>query len=255
MKLTIDTDQRSVVLEKDGQTNRLDLFSTEAFEAISNVWLKASWQAKYPYTFTWMGRPIIQHPEDMVRLAEVIYRVKPDVIVETGIAHGGSLIYYASLLKAMGKGRVVGVDIEIRPHNRDAIDAHELRPLITTIEGSSIDPSVVARVRSEIKPGDVVMLILDSNHSKAHVAAELEAYHDLVSRDSYIVSTDGIMRDVYDCPRGRPEWKEDNPCAANEEFLAKHPEFVLEQPEWAFNESELGNVITGWPDSYLKRIA
>src|SRR6202022_4695269 len=130
---------------------------------------------QFPPPSPWRGRPIIQHPEDMVRLAEVIYSVKPDVIIETGIAHGGSLVYYASLLKAMGRGRVIGVDIEIRPHNRAAMEAHELKPMITMIEGSSIDPGIVAKVKSHVKPSETVLLILDSNHSKAHVAAELEA--------------------------------------------------------------------------------
>src|SRR6266702_3808593 len=206
MKITIDTDSKSVVLQ-DGPTARaVDLYSREAFEAVSDIWMKLSWQAKYPYTFTWLGRPIIQHPEDMVRLAEVIYAVKPDVIIETGIAHGGSLVFSASLLKAVGKGRVVGVDIEIRPHNRAAMDAHELRPMITMIEGSSIDLAVVAEVKSHVKPGDTVLLILDSNHSKAHVAAELAAYHDVVTKGSYIVSTDGLVRSVHDTPRGNSEW-------------------------------------------------
>lgn len=251
MKLEIDTTAQTVAV--DGR--QMPLYSKEAFELISDVWLKTSWNQKYSYTFTWFGRPVIQHPEDMVRLAEVIYAVKPDVIIETGIAHGGSLIFYASLLKAMGKGRVIGVDIEIRQHNRAAMEAHELIPLITMIEGSSIAPEIVAQVRAIVKPADTVLLILDSNHSKAHVAAELEAYSDLVTKGSYIVSTDGIMRDVYDTPRGDPSWKNDNPCAANEEFLSRHPEFELETPNWRFNESELDKVITGWPDCYLKRIA
>jgi cephalosporin hydroxylase len=255
MKFTIDTDSNSVVIQDGATARTLDLYSKDAFEVISDVWLKTSWQAKYPYTFTWMGRPVVQHPEDMVRLAEVIYDIKPDVVIETGIAHGGSLIYYASLLKAMGKGRVVGVDIEIRAHNRAAMEAHELKPLITMIEGSSIDPQIVAQVKSHVKPGETVLLILDSNHSKSHVAAELEAYHDVVTKGSYIVSTDGIMRSVYDTPRGNPEWQHDNPCAANEEFLARHPQFALVYPKWNFNESELDKVISGWPDSYLKRIA
>lgn len=254
MKVTIDTDQQALTVQDNAGSRSLPLYSKEAFDLVSEIWLKQSWDQKYPYTFTWFGRPIVQHPEDMVRLAEVIYAVKPDLIVETGIAHGGSLVYYASILKAMGKGRVVGVDIEIRPHNRAAMEAHELKPLITMIEGSSIAPEIVAKVKGMIKPGETVMLILDSNHSKAHVAAELEAYNDIVTPGSYIVSTDGIMRMVYDTPRASPEWKDDNPCAANEEFLARHPEFKLEQPAWLFNESKLDRTITGWPDCYLKRV-
>ncbi len=202
-----------------------------------------------------MGRPIIQLPEDMIRTQEVIYRTKPDVIVEAGVAHGGSLIYYASLCKAMGVGRVVGVDIEIRPHNRRAIEAHELFPYITLIEGSSTDPAIVDEVRRQVKPGETVLVILDSNHTKRHVLDELEAYHGLVTPNSYIVATDGIMRDVADVPRGQPEWARDNPAAAAADFVEHHPAFVIEQPAWPFNESALTHNITHWPTAWLRRTA
>src|SRR6187397_1293200 len=122
MKLLIDTTSKSLSVD-DGRA--LDLYGKEAFELISDLWLKTSWNQKYSYTFTWMGRPIIQHPEDLIRLQEAIFTLRPDVIIETGVAHGGSLIFYASLFKAMGHGRVVGIDIEIRPHNRAAVEAHE----------------------------------------------------------------------------------------------------------------------------------
>jgi len=191
----------------------------------------------------------------MIRTQEVIYRTKPDVIVEAGVAHGGSLIYYASLCKAMGVDRVVGVDIEIRPHNRRAIEAHELFPYITLIEGSSTDPAIVDEVRRQVKPGETVLVILDSNHTKRHVLDELEAYHGLVTPNSYIVATDGIMRDVADVPRGRPEWARDNPAAAAADFVARHPAFVIEQPAWPFNESALTRNITHWPTAWLRRTA
>src|SRR5690606_19131155 len=145
---------------------------------------------KYVYGFSWMGRPIIQLPEDMIRIQEVVYRLKPDVIVETGVAHGGSLIFYASLCKAMERGRVIGIDIEIRPHNRKAIEAHELAGFITLVEGSSTDPAIVQEVKSLVAPGETAIVILDSNHSKQHVLDELEAYADLVSVGSYIVACD-----------------------------------------------------------------
>ena len=254
MKLTIDTASQKLVIENTGQSQEIDLYSKEAFELISQEWLKVGWNQKYTYTFSWMGRPIIQLPEDMIRLQEVIYRVKPDAIVETGIAHGGSLVYYASLCKAMGRGRVIGVDIEIRPHNRKAIETHELFPLITLIEGSSIAPEIVDRVKSLLRPGEVVMVILDSCHSKEHVMAELEAYHPLVTPDSYIVATDGIMREVAQAPRGREEWTWDNPATAAAEFVSQHPEFVIEQPSWLFNESELTENATHWPGAWLKRV-
>ena len=136
MKLIIDPEARKLVHETSSETHIFDLYSREAFELISMQWVRVGWNQKYPYTFSWMGRPIIQLPEDMIRIQEVIYRVKPDVIIETGVAHGGSLIYYASLCKAMENGRVIGIDIEIRPRNRKAIEYHELSSYLRLIEGS-----------------------------------------------------------------------------------------------------------------------
>ena len=253
MKLIIDTDKSRLVLESVEGQRTLNLYSKEAFELISHQWLKIGWNQKYPYTFSWLGRPIIQIPEDIVRAQEVIYQVKPDVIVETGIAHGGSLIYYASLCKIMGKGRIIGIDIEIRPHNRQAIESHELFSYITLIEGNSIANDIVAKVKSLIKVNEKVLVILDSNHTKAHVSAELNAYHDLISSGSYLVVTDGSMQDLHNVPRGIPEWKTDNPVVAAAEFVQKHQEFVMEQPSWPFNESELTENITHWPNAWLRR--
>ena len=251
MRIVIDTEERT--LTADGR--RLDLYGKEAFELISDLWLKTSWNQKYSYTFTWLGRPIIQHPEDLVRLQEAIVTLRPDVIIETGVAHGGSLIFYASLFKAMGhEGRVVGIDIEVRPQNRRAVEDHELASYITLIEGDSAAPETVERARARVRPDDKVMVILDSNHTKDHVARELEAYASLVSPDSYIVATDGIMGFVHDTPRGTPEWISDNPSQAATEFAARHPNFVLEEPKWQFNESELDRTITAWPDAWLKRV-
>jgi cephalosporin hydroxylase len=246
-------DKRILVVEEMKGLRTLDLYTRESFELLSRVWLQVGWNEKHPYTFTWMGRPIIQLPDDIVRIQEVIYCVRPDVIVETGVAHGGSLVLYASLCKAMGHGRVVGIDIEIRPHNREAIEAHPLAPFMTLVEGSSTAPEVVAQVRGMVHQDETVLVILDSNHSKAHVAAELEAYHGLVTPNSYIVATDGSMKFLHDAPRGRPEWSWDNPTAAAEEFAAAHPEFVHEQPAWFFNESQLRENVTHWPGAWLRR--
>lgn len=255
MKLTLDTDARTLTLDEGGQVRVLDLYSREAFEAISRQWVRVGWDQKYQYAFSWMGRPVIQLPEDMIRLQEVVCRLKPAVIIETGVAHGGSLIFHASLCKAMGQGRVIGVDIEIRPHNRAALEAHPLGDRITLVEGSSTAPEIVARVTSLVQRGETVLVILDSNHSYAHVSHELEAYSGLVTPGSYIVATDGIMYDLADVPRGTPEWVTDNPMAAARDFAAKRPDFVIEQPEWPFNESDLRRNITHWPGAWLKRIA
>lgn len=255
MKLMLDTESKTLILDEAGQSRVLDLYSKEAFEAISRQWVRVGWNQKYQYTFSWMGRPVIQLPEDMLRMQEVIFQLKPDVIIETGVAHGGSLIFYSSLCKAMEKGRVIGIDIEIRPHNRAAIEAHPLSDRIMLIEGSSTAPEIVAQAKALVKPGETVLVILDSNHTYAHVHDELEAYAELVSPGSYIVATDGIMYDLADVPRGVPGWTTDNPTFAARDFAAKHPEFVIEQPVWPFNESALEHNITHWPGAWLKRVS
>ena len=215
--------------------------------------MNIGWVLKYSYTFTWLGRPLLQLPEDVLRIQEVIYRIKPDVIVETGVAHGGSLILYASLCKAMENGRVIGVDIEIRPHNRAAIESHFLSSHITLIEGSSIDVSVVSRVRELIKPGETVMVMLDSCHTKSHVLGELKAYAPLVTSGSYIIATDGIMEQLVGAPGSRPDWAWNNPRQAALEFASHNPDFLLEEPAFAFNEGMVRERVTYWPDAYLRR--
>lgn len=255
MKINVDTDAATLTVTDGGREEVIDLYSRAAFEALSRQWVRVGWNQKYQYTFTWMGRPMIQLPEDVLRMQEVIHRLRPDVVIETGIAHGGSLIFYASLMKAMDKGRVVGVDIEIRPHNRAAIESHPLADRITMIEGSSTAPEVVARVEAEVRPDETVLVILDSDHSYAHVLDELRAYADLVTTGSYIVATDGIMHDLSDVPRGAPGWATDNPTRAAADFAAEDDRFVVETPAWEFNESDLRDNITHWPGAWLKRIS
>jgi len=253
MKLIINNEDNTLTQKIEGNKRVFNLYTKEAFELLSQQWVKVGWSQKYQYTFSWMGRPIIQLPEDMIRIQEVIYRIKPDVIIETGIAHGGSLIYYASLCKAMEKGRIIGIDIEIRPHNRQALESHELFPYITLIEGSSIDESIINNVKSLVKAEETVLVILDSNHTKQHVLDELNAYHSLVTPGSYIVATDGIMKELHDVPRGISDWKVNNPEVAATEFSQKHSEFIIEQPHWSFNESDLTENITHWPSAWLRR--
>jgi cephalosporin hydroxylase len=254
MRFSIDTEASQFVIEENGETRILDLYGQEAYDYIAPLWMKTSWNQKYPYTFTWLGRPIIQHPEDMIRTQEAIFTIKPTVIVETGVAHGGSLVFSASLLRLLGGGKVVGVDIEIRQHNREAIEEHPLSKDIILIEGNSTAPEIVSAVESHIGPNDRVLVILDSAHSYAHVAKELEAYHHLVTPGSYIVATDGLMQDLHDVPRGNPAWREDNPAAAARDFVANHPGFEIRQPPWLFNESSLKTNLTGWPDAWVYRL-
>ena len=250
--IKVDIEQGIVSVEEAGKTSTHRLDTPEAFKIISDLWLRAGWDNKHVYTFTWLGRPIIQLPEDMFRLQEVIHTVRPDVIVETGVAHGGSLVFYASLCKAMGQGRVIGVDIEIRPHNRAAIESHDLSSFITLIEGSSIDPAVVEKVRSQIVPGERVLVLLDSCHTKEHVLAELAAYSKLVTRGSYIVAMDGIMEKVVGGPRTQPDWSWNNPRQAAFEFVQANPEFTIEEPPFLFNESNISERVTYWPSAFIK---
>lgn len=254
MRITIDTESSQVEIVENGVKKNLSFDCPEAFRYVSQAWLRIGWDLKYVYSFTWMGRPIIQLPEDMLRMQEAIYRIRPDVIIETGIAHGGSLIFYASLCKAMGKGRVIGIDIDIRSHNRAAIEAHELYPYVTLIEGSSIDSAVVGLVKSMVQADDAVLVILDSNHSKDHVLGELEAYGPLVTQGSYIVATDGIMKDLVGAPRSQSDWDWNNPCEAAKEFTGRHPEFRIENPLKLFNEGGVMDEVTYWPQAWICRL-
>ncbi|MBK9146157.1 MAG: cephalosporin hydroxylase family protein [Candidatus Melainabacteria bacterium] len=254
-QLIIDFDRHIVRCNRDGAALEHPLDGPEAFKLLSKLWLRSGWASKYSYSFTWFGRPIIQIPEDMVRIQEIIYKVKPDVILETGIAHGGSLILYASLCKMLGKGRVIGIDIEIRAHNRKAIEEHELFPLITMIEGGSTDKEIVDQAGSLIKEGERVLVLLDSCHTKEHVARELELYAPLVSVGSYILVADGIMQDVVGAPGSKPDWGSNNPRQAVLEFIDKHPNFQIEEADFLFNEGLVEERITYWPDGFIKRLS
>lgn len=253
MSLKFEYDESVGVIRHDGR--ELTLSDPEAFELISQAWLRSGWDTKYVYGFSWLGRPVIQLPEDMMRIQELIYALQPNVIVETGVAHGGSLVFYAGLCAAMGKGRVIGIDIDIRPHNREAIEAHRLSPMVSLVEGSSIAPEVVSRVKDQIGAAETVLVLLDSNHSRDHVAAELEAYGPLVSPGSYIVACDGIMKQVTGAPRTNPDWTWNNPLSAIKAFLEDHPEFEAHEPEWPFNEGSVCQRVTYWPKAYLRKLA
>jgi cephalosporin hydroxylase len=253
--IRIDLEAGTVEEESASGMRSYPIGTPEAFAIISKAWLRSGWDNKQVYSFTWMGRPIIQLPEDLVRLQEVLHRLRPDVLIETGVAHGGSLVFYASLFKVLGRGRVIGIDIEIRPHNRRALEEHELSPYITLVEGSSVERSLVDRVAGLVRPGEKVMVMLDSNHTKEHVLKELEAYGPLVSAGSYIVAADGIMQDVVGAPRTQPDWTWNNPRAAATEFLKSHPEFVLETPAFEFNEGTITEPVTYWPGAWLRKLA
>lgn len=255
MKTIIDEDRSIVEVHTGSKHVEYALASEDGFKAVSRAWLRAGWDTKHVYSFSWFGRPIIQLPEDMFRLQEVIYQLKPDVVVETGVAHGGSLVFYASLFQAMGRGRVIGVDIEIRPHNRRAIESHELAHRISLVEGSSVDSGTFDRVLTAVGDARCVLVVLDANHTYDHVLREMELYSKLVTKGSYIIVTDGIMKDLVGAPRTKPDWATNNPHKALIDFVSNNPGFAVEEPEWLFNESLLSERITYWPDAFVRKVS
>jgi cephalosporin hydroxylase len=211
----------------NGARQPISWFEDAGFSTISCWWTQASWQRRYSYQFNWLGRPIIQLPADVMMVQELIWRTRPTLIIETGVAHGGSAILHASVLRlthdwhaaATLRPRVIAIDIEIRPHNREAIDAHPLASVITLIEGSSIAPAIINRVAGLVQREDRVMVVLDSNHSRDHVACELNAYAPMVSPGCALVVMDGVMPLLANLPAGTRSWLHDHPGTAVEAFL------------------------------------
>ncbi|MEO5783651.1 MAG: cephalosporin hydroxylase family protein [Ginsengibacter sp.] len=209
----------------------------------------ASNAAQYSYNFSWMGRPIIQYPQDMIAMQEIIWEIQPDLIIETGIAHGGSLIYYASLLELIGNGEVLGIDIDIREHNRKEIEKHQMFKRIKMIEGSSIDETIIAEVKKIAENKKKILVILDSNHTHDHVLKELELYSSFVTPGSYIVVFDTIVEDL---PEGyfsqsRPWGLGNNPQTAVSEFLNCNKNFETD------NMIDNKLLISVAPSGYLRR--
>ncbi|EGJ33224.1 cephalosporin hydroxylase [Moorena producens 3L] len=204
---------------------------------------------KYAYHFSWMGRPIIQFPQDMVAMQEIIWDVKPDLIIETGIAHGGSLVFYASMLQLIGKGKVVGIDIDIRSHNKEQIEQHPMYHRIQMIEGSSISQSVIDEVKSIAADKENVLVVLDSNHTHEHVLEELRAYAPLTTRNSYCVVFDTVVEHMPENSfPDRPWGKGDNPKTAVEEFMKENNDFEVNH----MVDNKL--LISVAPGGYLKRV-
>ena len=217
--------------------------------AASKTFTDETIRAGYSYNFTWMGRPIIQYPQDMVAMQEIIWEVKPDLIIETGIAHGGSIIYYASLLELIGKGEVLGIDIDIREHNRTEIEKHPMSKRIHMLQGSAISEEIIEQIKPFTVGKKTIMVCLDSNHTHDHVLKELELYSPFVTVGSYLVAFDTIVEDLpADMYEDRPWSVGDNPKTAVHEFLKGNDDFVINK---AIDNKLLVSVA---PDGYLKRI-
>jgi cephalosporin hydroxylase len=250
--------------QKEMQGRIAEITANKPLREAAAAFLKASTLPKYSYNFSWQGRPIIQYPQDMVAMQELIWAIKPDLIVETGIAHGGSLIFSASMLALLdmceaiesgekldpeaSRRKVLGIDIDIRSHNRSAIEAHPMASRIQMVEGSSIDPAIIEQVRNIASGYSRILVCLDSNHTHDHVLAELQAYAPLTSIGSYCVVFDTVVEDL---PKemfpDRPWGPGDNPKTAVWEYLKTHPEFEIDK------NIQHKLLITVAPDGFLKR--
>lgn len=234
---------------QDDRRENIEAISRDMlFSQLTREWLLTALKYKYSYNFDWLGLPIIQFPQDIVAVQEIIWKTKPDVIIETGVARGGSLTLSASILHLLnGRGKVVGVDIDIRAHNRKAIEDHPLAFRIKLVQGSSTDPETVGQVKKEIQPNDRVMVFLDSNHTHEHVLNELEFYAPFVTKDCYLVAMDTVVEDT---PENffpdRPWGPGNNPKTAVHQFLKQTDRFEID----ASIHNKL--LITGASDGYLK---
>jgi cephalosporin hydroxylase len=251
--------------EAENRATIADYAQDKEWQEASLKWVELAFAHRYMYHFAWLGRPIIQFPADIVAFQEVVWKVKPDLIVETGIAHGGSLILSASLLAlidyceaaaagqvldpAKPKRKVLGVDIDIRAHNRAAIDAHPLRSRIEMIQGSSIAPEIAAQVHARAQGAGRVLVALDSNHTHAHVLEELKLYAPLAAPGSYCIVFDTIIEDLPDGTfPDRPWTRVNNSKTALREYLKSHPEFEIDR---SIHEKLLVSAV---PDGFLKRV-
>lgn len=238
----------SFVLERNERINKNAsnsslLSAANSFNIESNI-------SQYSYNFSWLGRPIIQYPQDMIAMQEIIWDIKPELIIETGIAHGGSLIFYASLLEMLNHGRVLGIDIDIRSHNRTEIEKHSMCKRIDMLQGSSIDPDTILEVEKYIKGKNKILVVLDSNHTHAHVLDELSLYSKYVSLHSYIVVFDTIVEYLPNnyLNNNRPWNKGNNPMTAVNQFLSENDDFNIDKSI----DNKL--MISVAPNGYLKKI-
>lgn len=221
---------KNIEFEKRNIKNISRMAKNTALSEISRKWFQDSYKYEYSYHFKWLGRPIIQYPQDMIALQEIIWSIKPDLIIETGIAHGGSLVFSASMLELIGSGNVLGIDIDIRKNNKKEIKKHKMYKRITMIQGSSIDKKIIDKVYKFAKNKKRIMVVLDSNHTQDHVLRELKAYSSLVRKGSYIVVFDTIIEDMPNSFFTNRTWsKGNNPKSAVHEFLKTNSRFKIDK--------------------------
>lgn len=239
--------KREFELERSERVNSYK--NHDEFIKLGKSFLEESMPLKYSYNFSWLGRPIIQYPQDIIAMQEIIWDVKPDLIIETGIAHGGSLILYASILELIGNGKVLGIDIDIREHNQKEIEEHSMNKRIIMLEGSSVSEEIFKQVEKFCTSQEKILVCLDSNHTHDHVLKELEFYSQFVSINSYLVIFDTLIEDIPDeYSKNRPWGVGSNPKTAVHEFLKNRDDFVIDR------QFENKMIITTAPDGFLKRV-
>src|SRR4249919_2702909 len=228
---------------------RMDSYADDRrWRDLSNQWMQHAFEQKYVYNFSWMGRPVIQMPGDLIALQELIWQVRPQLIIETGIAHGGSLIFHASMLELLGEGEVLGIDIDIRPHNLAAIEEHPMAKRIRMLQGSSTDPAVIAEAVVSAKDKRT-LVVLDSNHTHEHVIAELMAYAPLVSVGSYCVVFDTVVEDL------RPDTFPDRPWSPGDSPKTAVAAFLRDDDRFQIDRAIADKIqISAAPDGYLRRV-
>jgi cephalosporin hydroxylase len=215
----------------DHNGHPIPLYSPEGFDALSQLWMQVGWSVGYPFAQSWMGFPLIQFPQDVMRMQNLITQEQPTLIIETGVSGGGSMAMYAHLALVYGGARVVGIEKTLRPQQMQALAAHPiLGPHITVIQGDSTDPAILPILRAHTQPQDWqrVCVVLDSSHRYDHVLKELRLYGPLVTVGSFVMVMDGALKDMAHVPNGKPRWETDNPHRAVQEFLQESPAFVLD---------------------------
>jgi len=253
MKLLINTSTKKVHITKEYSKLNLSLYSKKAFNSLSNFWLEYIWNQKYTYRFTWLGFPIIQLPDDIINIQELIYKERPKYIVETGVAHGGSIIFYASLVKLLNLKKVIGIEKKIKKKNLTNLQKDPLKNYFKIMQGDSTSEEIVKKVKSIIKKNKT-LVILDSNHSSEHVYKELVAYSNILQKKSLIVATDGIVDFMQFAPRRLKYNKKGGPILAIKKFLSENKKFKQINPTNLFNESNVDQNVTHWQNGWIRKI-
>ena len=253
MRLTIDTEASTIEVTEHGLTTQHPLFSPEAFRVVARQWTVLGWNLGHWQTLSWMGRQLLQLPDDVLRLAELFWRLRPDVILETGVYDGGSTLFFASLCRLRGVGRVISIEKEFRSGVREAI-RQNAGDTVVTIEGDSSSPETALQARRHIGKADRVCVFLDSDHSALHVEAELCNFSPLVSLGCYLIVADTICPELAETPDGESSWFWNHPGSAVDTLLSQHPEFTRDRPRPLFPGAADFTELSYFPGTWLRRL-